>query len=74
MNSQIVGLRVASAIFGLMSLAHIVRVIVGVELMIGGHRVGGGLGCLAIVVTAGLSVWLWRLAAQGADSPKEPQA
>ncbi len=74
MNSQIVGLRVASAIFGLMCLAHVVRVIAGVQLMIGGHRVGGGLGCLVIVVTAGLSIWMWTLAAPGDGSPKQPQA
>ena len=38
MNSQILGLRVASIIFGLMSLAQLLRLVIQPEVLVAGHR------------------------------------
>ena len=38
MNPQILGLRVASIIFGLMSLAQLVRLIIRPEALVAGHQ------------------------------------
>ncbi len=62
MNSQIRGLRVAGTIFGLMSLAQLARLIIQPDVLIAGHSVPLWPSALAMVVLAGLSLWLWRLA------------
>jgi len=38
MNSQILALRVASIIFGLMSLAQLLRLVIQPELFVAGHQ------------------------------------
>jgi hypothetical protein len=65
MHSQILGLRVASVIFGLMSLAQLVRFIVRGRVMFGGHMLPFWPSALAFFVLAALSVWLWNLSRQG---------
>jgi hypothetical protein len=62
MCSQSVGLRVASVLFGLMCLAHVARLVMGLEVQIGSHHVGNLLSVVGVVVGAALCVWLWRLA------------
>jgi hypothetical protein len=61
MNAQKFGLRVASLIFGVACLAHIARLILGIELHIGPYRLGAFSAVLAVIVTAGLCVWFWQL-------------
>ena len=62
MNSQSLGLRVASIILGLMSLVHIWRLLFShFTVQIGSHQLpiwGSG---VAAVVIGGLSIWMWRL-------------
>ena len=62
MNSQTVGLRVSSVIFGLFCLFHVVRLCASVGMTIGSHPIGLILSLIAIIVGGGLSVWLWKLA------------
>ena len=61
MPRQILGLRVASVIFGLISLAQLVRFIIRGHVTIGGHMLPFWPSGLAFFVFAGLSIWLWSL-------------
>ena len=61
MNSQILGLRVASVIFGLMSIAQLVRLLIRPEVLVAGHLMPLWPSALAFVILGGLSFWMWRL-------------
>jgi hypothetical protein len=61
MNSQILGLRVASVIFGLMSIAQLVRLLIRPEVLVAGHLVPLWPSALAVVILGGLSLWMWKL-------------
>jgi len=61
MQRQIFGLRVASVIFGLMSIAQLVRFIIRGRIVLGGHMLPFWPSALAFFVLAGLSIWLWSL-------------
>ena len=65
MNSQTLGLRVASVIFGLVSLAQLTRVVTRAEVLVAGHPLLLWPSAVAFVVAAGLSVWMWRLSRSG---------
>lgn len=62
MNSQILGLRVASVIFGLISIAQLVRLIIRLEVFVAGYVVPLWPSALAFVIMGGLSCWMWKLA------------
>lgn len=62
MKSQILGLRLASIIFGLISIAHLIRLIVRAEVLVCGYLVPLWLSAPAFLILGGLSLWLWRLA------------
>ena len=62
MNSPTSGLRVASIIFGLMSLAQLGRLLIRPEILVAGYRMPLWPSALAFVLLGGLSVWLWKLA------------
>jgi len=61
MNSQILGLRVASVIFGLMPIAQLVRLLIRPEVLVAGHLVPLWPSALAVVILGGLSLWMWKL-------------
>jgi hypothetical protein len=61
MNSQIIGLRVASVLFGLMSMAQLGRIIIRPEITVAGHLVPLWPSFLVFVLLSGLSGWLWKL-------------
>ena len=61
MNSQVVGLRVAGAIFGLISLGHLLRLLTQVEVLVAGHPIPLWLNAIGFVFAGGLSLWLWKL-------------
>jgi energy-coupling factor transporter transmembrane protein EcfT len=69
MNSQILGLRVAGTIFGLICLAQLLRLVTRVEVLVAGHQVPLWPSAIAVVIAGGLSVWLWRLSAKGGVGP-----
>ena len=61
MKSQETGLRVASVIFGFMSLGQLVRLITGLEIAVAGYHIPLWPSFLAFPVLACLCVWLWKL-------------
>ena len=71
MNSPAVGLRVASVVFGLMCLAHVLRIITRFQLILGGYSVARKFSALAVLVTGALCIWLWVLAGK-AEKPAAP--
>ena len=72
MNSPVCGLRVASIVAGLISLAHLVRLLRPFQVKIGSHPVPVWLSGGGFVVMGLLSLWFWKLslAAKPAEPPK----
>ena len=65
MNSPQTGLRVASVVFGIFAIGHIVRLLKHAQVTIGSIDVPMGLSWVALIVAAVLSIWLWRLSSRG---------
>jgi hypothetical protein len=61
MNSQIMGLKVAGIIFGLMGLAQLLRLVIRPEVLVAGHQLPLWPSGLALVILGGLSLWMWKL-------------
>jgi hypothetical protein len=61
MNSQILGLRVGSIIFGLISLVQLLRLVIQPEVLVAGHQMPLLPSVIAFVIFGGLSIWLWML-------------
>jgi hypothetical protein len=65
MNSRILGLRIAGSVFALVSLAQLLRLVMQLEIIAGGHRIPLWPSGIAFVITGFLSVWLWNLSKPG---------
>jgi hypothetical protein len=63
MKSQILGLRVASVIFGLITLAQVARLVIQPEIRVAGCLMPLWPSALAVVILGGLCIWLWKLSA-----------
>ena len=61
MNSPTTGLRVASVIFGILAIGHLLRIIKHAQVTVGSHTIPMGLSWIALVVAAILCIWMWRL-------------
>ena len=61
MNSRILGLRVAGTIFALVCLAQLLRLVMQIEVIAGGHRVPFWPSAVVLAITGSLSLWLWKL-------------
>jgi len=61
MNSPTTGLRVASIIFGIFAIGHLLRLINHAQVTVGTHTIPMGLSWVALIVAAILCIWLWRL-------------
>jgi hypothetical protein len=61
MNSPAFGLRVASIVTGLISVAHLARLFRHFQILIGSHLVPMWLSVVAFVVFGLLSLWLCKL-------------
>ena len=61
MNSPTTGLRVASIIFGIFAIGHILRLINHAQVTVGTHTIPMGLSWVALIVAAILCIWMWRL-------------
>ena len=72
MKSQTTGLKIASVIFGLVCLVHILRLIKGFQIVIGSYYFGRNLSMVAIIVSGFLCVWLWKLACPGSNRTPAP--
>jgi hypothetical protein len=58
MSSQIRGLRVASAVFAIVCLAQLWRLVAQVEIFAGGYRIPLWFSAVAFLLTGTLSIWL----------------
>ena len=63
MNSQRTGLRVASVIFGLVTIAHIVRLFNHAKISVASHVIPIEVSWIGIIVFGLLCVWMWKLSA-----------
>ena len=61
MNSPVCGLRVASIIAGLVGVAHLLRLFIGFQVLVGSHPIPVWLSAVGLVVMGVLSFWLWKL-------------
>jgi len=61
MNSPTTGLRVASVVFGILCLGHIIRLINHASVVVGSHHVPMWVSVVALIVAALLCIWMWRL-------------
>ncbi len=61
MNSPTTGLRVASVLFGIFAIAHVVRLINHVQVTVATHTIPMGVSWIALIVAAILCIWFWRL-------------
>jgi uncharacterized membrane protein YecN with MAPEG domain len=64
MNSPKTGLRVASIIFGIFAIGHLLRLIKNAQVIVGSHTIPMGLSWVALIVAAILCIWMWRLASR----------
>jgi len=53
--------RVASAIFALFAVGHVVRLVKQAQVTVGTHQIPMSLSVVALIIAAILSIWLWRL-------------
>lgn len=61
MNSQTIGLRVAGAVFALMCLAQLGRLIIRPEIIVAGFQMPLWPSALAVIIAGALSFWMWKL-------------
>ncbi|PYK41594.1 MAG: hypothetical protein DME60_02570 [Verrucomicrobia bacterium] len=61
MNSHKTGLRVASIVFAIFAIGHILRLINHAQVTVGTHTIPMGVSWVALIVAAGLSIWMWRV-------------
>jgi hypothetical protein len=61
MNTQILGLRVASFVFGLMCLAQLARLVIRPVVLVAGHHMPLWPSGLIFLILGGLSLWMWKL-------------
>lgn len=61
MKPQVLGLRVAGSLFGIMALIHVGRLVIRPEILIAGHPAPMWPSVLALIVLGGLSGWMWKL-------------
>jgi hypothetical protein len=74
MKSQSTGLKIASVIFGLVCLGHILRVARGFRIIVGSHDFGRSLSVAVIIVSGLLCIWMWKLACLGCSDSKATPA
>ena len=61
MNSQSLGLRVASIVFAVMALAQLGRLLIRPEIRVAGHLLPLWPSMIAVLLLGALSLWLWNL-------------
>jgi hypothetical protein len=66
MSSQATGLRVASVIFAIFAVGHVVRLIRHIHVTVGAIHVPMWVSVVALIVAGFLSIWMWRLSSERA--------
>jgi len=70
MNKPVVGLRVASILFGLMSLAQLARLLMRPEVLVNGYAMPLWPSIAAFLIMGLLSLWMWSLSQSGSGMPQ----
>jgi hypothetical protein len=65
MNSSQTGLRVAAAVFAVVAILQLTRLLAHFEITVNGHVVPFWPNAIVMVIAAGLSAWMWRLSTAG---------
>ncbi len=66
MNSQRSGLRVASIVFAILALGHVVRLFKHAKVLVATHQIPMEVSWAALIIAGVLSIWLWRLSSRAA--------
>jgi hypothetical protein len=61
MNSKSCWLRIAGTIFGIVAIIHLLRIVTGVPVLIGGWLLPLWVNWLGLGVTGFLCLWLWMM-------------
>lgn len=61
MKSKDFALRIAAVIFGIVAILHLIRIVSGVEVVIGGWAMPMWINMLGLIGGAGLCFWLLML-------------
>ena len=61
MNSKNFWLRIAGTIFGIVAIAHLLRIITGIHILIGGWSLPIWVNWLGLGLTGLLCLWLWMM-------------
>ena len=61
MNSQTTGLRVASLLFAVIALGHLVRLLQHAQVVVGSHTIPLWISGPLAVIALLLSFWMWKL-------------
>ncbi len=64
MNPEKIGLRVASIIFAIFAIGHLLRLINHIPVQVGSHQISMGVSWVALIIAAVLCIWLWRLSSR----------
>jgi len=64
MNSPRTGLRVASVVFAIFALGHVVRLINQARVTVGGFHVPMAVSVVGLIIGGALSVWMWQLSSR----------
>lgn len=65
MNSQRTGLRVASLVFAIFALGHVLRLYKHAKVLVATHEIPIAVSWAALIIAGALCVWLWRLSSRG---------
>jgi hypothetical protein len=61
MSSQASGLRVASVIFALFAIGHVMRLVKQAQVTVATYQIPMWVSVVALIIAATLSIWMWRL-------------
>ena len=61
MREQLTGLKVASAVFALLALLQLIRLLLHFDIAVAGHLLPFWPSFVAVIVLGGLSIWMWKL-------------
>jgi hypothetical protein len=64
MNSQRTGLRVASLVFAIFALGHVLRLYKNAKVLVATHEIPIGVSWAALIIAGALCIWLWRLSSR----------
>jgi len=64
MNSPRTGLRVASIIFGIFAIGHLLRLINRAQVTVENQTIPMGLSWVALIIAVILCIWFWRLSSR----------